>query len=79
MNWKNIEVPKGSKLFKLHRFTYIHKGVHYAIEVDEYADGVSTAHGEHATDRNYVLESVSANTTDECLQQMLKNIEMRAE
>jgi hypothetical protein len=74
MAWNDIDVPTGGKLFKIQRFTYIYKGVHYTIEIDEFADGLCTAHGEHATDRNYVLESVSGNSPEACLEGMLQNI-----
>ncbi|MBM4251307.1 MAG: hypothetical protein FJ146_05010 [Deltaproteobacteria bacterium] len=76
MNWKAVVRPEGSKLFKVHTFTYVYKGSNYHLEVDEFADGTCTGHGEHSTDKNTVLASVSANNIEGCLSALIKNIKM---
>lgn len=58
MNWKLVAIPEGSKLFKSHGFTFVHKGSTYLLEVDEHRDGTFTGHGEHSTDKSTVLASV---------------------
>lgn len=67
MDWKKTKIPEGAKIFKVHNFTYMHKGVTYHFEVDEFADGTFTGHGEHSTDKNTVLASVSGRSLEECL------------
>jgi hypothetical protein len=74
MNWKMVTMPEGAKLFKVHNFTYMSKGVTYHLEVDEFRDGVFSGHGEHSTDKNTVLESVSGKTLEECLSTLIKSI-----
>lgn len=77
-NWKNIKIPSGSKLFQVHTFNFMYNGVNYIIEIDEFSDGSFTAHGEHSTDKNYVVESVSGNDLLTCLSGMIKKIEERS-
>ena len=78
MDWGSIILPSGCKLFKVHTFNYIHQGVNYLLEVDEYSDGSFSGHGEHSTDQNNVVESVSGKNIDECLNALIKKIESRA-
>jgi len=77
MEWKAIKLPAGSKLFQVHNFNFLHNGVNYILEVDEYSDGSFTGHGEHATDKNYVIESVSGRTLKICLDALIKRIQDR--
>ncbi len=35
MDWKGVKVPKGSRLFRNHKFTYMHGGSNFIIEIDE--------------------------------------------
>jgi hypothetical protein len=74
MNWNKIVRPDGAKLFKVHSFTYAYKGANYHLEVDESADGNFTGHGEHSTDRNTFLASVTGKSLEECLSALIKNI-----
>ena len=74
MNWKKLSIPDGAKLFKIHNFTYMHKGVNFHLEVDEYTDGNFSGHGEHSTDKNTVLESVSGKTMEDCVNALIKSI-----
>ena len=67
MNWSKVALPEGAKLFKIHNFTYMHKGTTYHFEVDEFMDGTFTGHGEHSTDKNSVLESVSGKSVEDCV------------
>ena len=46
MSWKTVKVPSGAKLFQVHNFTYMTKGVTYHLEIDEFQDGACTGHGE---------------------------------
>jgi hypothetical protein len=78
MEWKSIKLPSGTKLFKAHHFNFIHKGVNFNLEIDEYSDGTFTGHGEHSTDQNYYIESVSAKSMGECLSQLIDRIQNRA-
>ena len=77
MNWKLVKNHAGGKLFKVHNFTYMVKGVTYHLEVDEYHDGICAGHGEHSTDKNSFVESVSAKSTEECLNLLLDRIASR--
>ena len=76
MNWKAVAKPDGSKLFKVHTFTFVHKGANYHLEIDESADGAFTGHGEHSTDKNTVLASVTGKSVEECLTSLIKNIKL---
>ncbi|MEY4630718.1 MAG: hypothetical protein RIQ81_838 [Pseudomonadota bacterium] len=77
MEWKNIKVPPGAKLFKSHTFTFMVKGSTYHLEIDEYSDGSFTGHGEHSADRNTFVESVSGRTLNECLVGLIERIQGR--
>ena len=77
MPWQSVKVPSGAKLFRVHNFTYMIKGVTYHLEVDEFQDGACSGHGEHSTDRNYVIESVTAKSTHECLNELISRINQR--
>jgi hypothetical protein len=37
--WRKVKLPAGSKLFRVHNFTFMAKGNTYVLEVDEFADG----------------------------------------
>lgn len=73
MNWKKVALPEGAKLFKVHHFTYMFKGVNFHLEVDEFMDGTFTGHGEHSTDKSSVLASVSGRSAEECLNALIAN------
>lgn len=77
MDWKHISLPHGSKLIKLHNFTFMLGGHSYIIEIDEFNDGSYAAHGEHSTDKNFVIESVSGSSLEGCLEAIIKKIEER--
>jgi hypothetical protein len=72
--WNKMKLPEGAKLFKIHNFTYMWKGATYHLEVDEFADGSFTGHGEHSTDKSRVLESVSGKSIEDCLNALTKNV-----
>jgi hypothetical protein len=74
MNWKKVSLPDGSKLFKAHSFTYMHRGITYRLDVEEFADGSFTGHGEHSTDKSSVLESISGTSLEDCLNALIKKI-----
>lgn len=76
-SWKSIKLPNGSKLFKVHHFTFMFKGVNYALEVDEYTDGLCSGHGEHSTDKNFFIESVSGDSITKCLAELVTKIQNR--
>lgn len=78
MNWKAIQIPEGSKLFRIHKFTYMHQGVNYLIEVNEMGEGSWIGHGEHSTDQNSVIPSVNGSSLEDCVDQLLRKIESRA-
>ena len=75
MDWKKVNVPQGGKLFQVHNFTYMHKGTTYAFEIDEFADGSVSGHGEQANDKSSVLESVSGRSIAECIQNLIDKIQ----
>lgn len=79
MNWKAVKVQPGGKLFKVHNFTYMIKGVTYHLEVDEFHDGTCTGHGEHSTDKNSFVESVNAKSLEEGLNLLIERIGARIE
>ena len=74
MDWKKTKVPDGAKLFKMHNFTFMLKGVTYHLQVDESADGTFTGHGEHSTDKNTILASVSGKSVEECVATLVRNV-----
>lgn len=76
MDWKSVKVPGGGKLFKVHNFTLMIKGVNYHLEIDEFADGTFIGHGEHSTDKNSLLESVNGSSVQECLTSLTKKIKI---
>lgn len=75
--WRNVTLPAGSKLFRVHNFTFMFKGSTFAIEVDEFADGTFTGHGEHSTDKSSVIEPVTCKSMEDCLQELISKIEAR--
>ena len=79
MEWKNgkIKVSQGSKLFKQHFFIYMHKGVNYSLEIHEFHNATFSGHGESSTDKNFVIESVTGNSFEDCLQNLISKIESR--
>lgn len=77
MAWNSVKLPAGGKLFKVHRFTFLFNGANFLIEIDEYADGACSGHGEHATDKNFVIESVSGSSVEECLNGLISRIQER--
>ncbi|MBF0440763.1 MAG: hypothetical protein HQK54_02550 [Oligoflexales bacterium] len=74
MDWKTAKVPQGSKLFKQHNFIYMHKGVTYTLEIDEYHDNSFAGHGENSTDKNFIIESVSGKSVVDCLNGLIQKI-----
>jgi hypothetical protein len=77
MDWKNVKIPAGSRLFKVHNFTFMHKGTNYVLEIDEFRDGSWSGHGEHSTDKASVIESVSGKSLQECLELLIAKVEGR--
>lgn len=77
MSWSTVSLPSGSRLFKVHNFTFMHKGANFHLEVDEFSDGNFTGYGEHATDKNLHIESVNGNSVKECLELLIRKIEGR--
>ncbi|SME87879.1 hypothetical protein [Pseudobacteriovorax antillogorgiicola] len=76
MDWNVVKVPEGSKLYRIHKFTYMHSGVNYLLEINE--DGSSwIGHGEHATDKNSVIPSVNGKSVEDCLNQLISSINSR--
>jgi hypothetical protein len=74
MTWKSVPLPSGSKLFKSHNFTYMKGGTTFILEVDEFADGSCSGHGEHSTDKSSLVQSVSGSSVEECLKNLIENI-----
>ena len=74
MNWKKVSLTDGAKLFKVHSFAYDFKGSTYHLEVDEYADGNFTGHGEHSADKNRHLASVTSKSLEDCLNALIKSV-----
>jgi hypothetical protein len=77
MSWKDIKVHSGGKLFQVHNFTYMVKGATYLLEIDEFSDGSCTGHGEHSSDRNSFVESVSGKSVEDCLANLISRIGQR--
>lgn len=78
MSWNSIPLPSGSKLFRVHTFNFLHLGVNFLIEIDEFGDGKFSGHAEHANDSSYVIESVSAASLEKCVETIVKKIEVRS-
>jgi hypothetical protein len=77
MDWKNVKVPAGCRLFRGHTFTFMRKGVTYNLGIDEYSDGSFTGHGEHSTDKNLVIEAVNGVSLADCVNALIAKIEKR--
>ncbi len=77
MDWKATKVPEGSKLFRIHRFNFLHQGINYLFELNELGPTVWVGHGEHATDQSSVIPSVTASTMEECLNKLIEKINKR--
>ena len=77
MDWKTINLAPGSKLYKVHNYNLMHQGTHFSLEIDEFSDETFTGHGEHSTDKNYVIESVSGVSVEDCLENLIKKIQER--
>ncbi len=77
MDWNAIKVPEGAKLFKVHNYNYMFKGTNYLIELNEYSDSKWVGHGEHATDKNSVVPTVSGSSKEECLNLLVASINQR--
>jgi hypothetical protein len=75
MEWQQIQLPAGTKLFKVHSFAFLVGGTVYQLEIDEFANGTFTGHGEHPTDKSNVLESVSGRSVGECLEALVGKIQ----
>jgi len=76
-DWQKVNIDSGSKLFKVHVFTYMHAGVIYALEINEFSDGTCTGHGEHSTDKSNVVEPVNGPSVRECVQALVDRIGKR--
>lgn len=74
MELKKMKLPEGGRLCRVHNFMYMYKGATWHLEVDEFTDGSCTGHGEHSTDKNSVLESVSSRSVEECLSALVARI-----
>ena len=77
MEWKAVKIPDGSKLFKIHRFNYLHLGVNYLLELNEIGSDTWIGHGEHATDQSSVIPSVNGNSEADCLNKLIDRIHRR--
>jgi hypothetical protein len=49
-------------------------GVIYHLEIDEFADGTFTGHGEHSTDKSNIIESVNGSSLEECISTLIGKI-----
>lgn len=78
MSWKNISLKQGCKLFISHNFTYMSAGQNFSLCVDEYNNGQYIGHGEHSTDKNNVVESITAPTMEGCLESLIAKIESKS-
>ena len=77
MDWKNLKIPEGSKLFKIHRFNFLYQGVNYLLEINELNPSMWVGHGEHATDQSSVIPSVNGSSLEECLNKLIERIHKR--
>ena len=78
MDWKSLSLPEGSRLNRVHQFTFMLKGQTYQFEIDELSDGSFSGHGEHSSDKNFVLSSVSGSSVSDCVNQLIKDVTSRA-
>ncbi len=74
MDWKGVKIPKGNRIFRSHKFTYMHGGSNFIIEIDEGLDGASTGHSELSTDSSGIVPSVSGSSVQACLQAVIEKI-----
>lgn len=77
MDWQAVKKADGSKLFRIHKFTYMYGGVNYLLEINE-AGNDWIGHGEHATDKNSVIPSVNGTSLEDCLNQLIAIINDRS-
>jgi len=72
-----VKLPSGMKLFRVHHFNLMVKGDNFELEVDEYADGVFSGHAQHSTDKNFMIESTTGSSIEDCLNGLIHKIENR--
>lgn len=77
MDWKAVKLPAGTKMFQVHNFTFVLKSNNYLLEVDEYSDGMFAGYGEHSTDKNFYIQSVSGKSVADCLNSLIEKITSR--
>ena len=75
MDWKSLQLDKSAKIFKVHNFVYMKGGANFHLEVNEYLDGTCMGYGEHSTDRSNHLEAVNGQSTQECLEKLIQQVE----
>ena len=78
MNWANIKLPDGCKLFRIHKFSYMSKGINYVFEINEVSENSFIGYGEQATDSNSVLETVNGDSIESCLNGLIANVEKKS-
>jgi hypothetical protein len=71
MTLKKVNIPAGAKLFQVHTYMYMTATATYQLEIQEFADGKCAGHGEHSTDKNQFLHSVSGSSVEDCLQKLI--------
>ncbi len=77
MNWKQVKIESGGRLLRIHTFTYMWKSATFHFEIDESQDGLFTGHGEHSTDKNFMIESVTSKTVEDCVSQLIAKVNQR--
>lgn len=77
MDWKAVRIPEGSKLFRIHRFNFLHQGVNYLLEINELGPTIWVGHGEHATDQSSVIPSVTGSSMEDCISKLIEKINKR--
>lgn len=77
MDWNAMKIPDGSKLFRIHRFTFLHQGVNYLLEINELGKAMWIGHGEHATDQSSVIPTVNGSTLEETLNKLISQVVKR--
>lgn len=78
MDWKGIKIPEGSKLFRIHRFNFLHQGVNYLFEINELGPAMWIGHGEHATDQSSVIPTVNGASIEETINKLIAQVSKRA-
>lgn len=76
-DWASATTECRTKIYKLHQFLVIISGKVFNIEIQEDTTGKCEAHADNTTDPHDAIKSCHGGNVTECLNTMIKALEMR--